>query len=255
MQTVRTTARRLRRAQRRLMLPATDGLYRAIRQAPAVARAVGLIESVRPYTMLHDDGLNGLAVEAARVLDAGIAGAFVECGTWKGGASFLMAGILEQRHDPRTVWMFDSFEGLPPTQDIDGLVGDMPWGPEHPWYQDNNAAGIDGVRRAAAALGLAHRCRMVPGWFADTVARDADAIGPIALLRLDGDLYDSTKTCLEALYHRVVPGGSVILDDYHTWDGCAVAVHEFLGARRLPHRIASPGESVGPVVIRIPSRS
>ncbi|MDQ3275320.1 MAG: TylF/MycF family methyltransferase [Actinomycetota bacterium] len=62
-------------------------------------------------------------------------------------------------------------------------------------------------------------------------------IGPISVLRIDGDWYESVKTCLVELYDQVSRGGFVIFDDYFVWEGCAVAVHEFLGERKLGHRL------------------
>ena len=81
------------------------------------------------------------------------------------------------------------------------------------------------------------------GWFEETVARDAAEIGPIAMLRLDADLYESTKICLESLYSCVVPGGIVIADDYNYFEGCKKAVDEFLSEfpKTLIHRIDPAG--------------
>ena len=71
--------------------------------------------------------------------------------------------------------------------------------------------------------------KAVPGH----LARDHEGIGDIAILRLDGDWYASTKICLEYLFHKVVPGGFVIIDDYGTYDGCKRAVDEYLSSNRL----------------------
>ena len=65
------------------------------------------------------------------------------------------------------------------------------------------------------------------GWFQDTVPKDVEEIEKIAILRLDGDLYASTKVCLEYLYDKVVPKGLIIIDDYGTYEGCKKAVDEF----------------------------
>lgn len=64
------------------------------------------------------------------------------------------------------------------------------------------------------------------GWFQDTLP--AADISEIAVLRLDGDWYASTKVCLEHLHDKVVSGGFVIIDDYGCYDGCRKAVDEFL---------------------------
>ena len=68
---------------------------------------------------------------------------------------------------------------------------------------------------------------MVKGWFQDTLPEYKGNVGKIALLRLDGDWYESTRCCLENLYGNVVAGGWVIADDYQL-PGCRRAVDEFL---------------------------
>jgi O-methyltransferase len=85
------------------------------------------------------------------------------------------------------------------------------------------------------------------GWFQDTVPAAAEKIGPIALLRLDGDRYDSTKVCLESLYSNVRRGGIVVIDDYGQFEGCRRAVDEFTSKMPIPfmlHRIDCTG-SIG----------
>ena len=109
--------------------------------------------------------------------------------------------------------------------------------PEDPWYHDNCSATLEDVRSSAAALGLTAYTHFVKGWFEHTLPVQRQRLGPIALLRVDGDWYASVRCCLEQLYDQVVDGGLVVLDDYYAWDGCAIATHEFLGSRRLAHRI------------------
>ena len=74
---------------------------------------------------------------------------------------------------------------------------------------------------------------IVKGWFQDTLILNQIRIGPIALLRIDGDWYESTKVCLECLFDNVANGGYVIIDDYGFFPGCRKAVDEFLASRGL----------------------
>jgi len=173
------------------------------------------------------------------VIARGIPGAFVECGVWRGGMSFLMAKRARQRGEKKTVWMFDSFEGLPPPEAIDGNAA-IEWtkNVDSPLYYDNCTASIEEVRASAVALGLGDQVEIVKGWFDETIPQVKDDIGEIAVLRIDGDWYRSVKTCLEELGPRVVPGGIVILDDYDTWEGCALAVHEYLAEGVFPYHIS-----------------
>lgn len=71
------------------------------------------------------------------------------------------------------------------------------------------------------------------GWFQHTLPEIKNEIDQIAILRLDGDWYDSIKVCLENLYDKVVPGGLVVIDDYGYYEGCTKAVDEFLESRNV----------------------
>jgi hypothetical protein len=197
------------------------------------------LERVLPLTMVPPETLIHLAGVVRSALADGIPGDFVECGVWRGGAAFLMADLVRSAGvRDRKVWLMDSFEGLPPVEDIDGPAAlEYTRNTDSSWYYENCRASIDDVRQSANALGLSSYTRMVKGWFEETLPATRDEIGAIAVLRLDCDWYASVRCCLEALYDQVAPGGYIIMDDYYTWDGCAVAVHEFLGTRRLAHRI------------------
>jgi O-methyltransferase len=198
-----------------------------------------IIEKIRPFTMVLDRSLVELARQVRTILALEVPGDFVECGVWRGGASFLMAELLRQAGVlDRRVWLFDSFDGLPPPEEIDGARA-LAYPKDHasPWYHDNCRASLEEVQGNVAALGLDGWVRLVKGWFEATLPVHRDRIGPIALLRIDGDWYSSVRCCLDNLYDQVVDGGLVILDDYYAWDGCAIATHEFLGGRRLGHRI------------------
>ena len=197
------------------------------------------IARVRPYTMVRDGALRDLALQVRAVLVYAIPGDFVECGVWRGGAAFLMAECLRKAGiSDRQVWLFDSFEGLPTPEPIDGhAVEEYSRNPNSRWYYNNCEASLEDVRQGAAHLGLTEYLRFVKGWFEETLPVHRDSIGPISLLRLDCDLHNSVSCCLDNLYDHVSPNGFVVLDDYFTFDGAAVAVHEFLGSRRLAHRL------------------
>jgi hypothetical protein len=72
------------------------------------------------------------------------------------------------------------------------------------------------------------RFEIVKGWFDETVPKFAAEQSTIALLRLDGDWYESTMVCLTHLFPLVPDGGLVIFDDYGYWEGCTRAVHDYL---------------------------
>jgi O-methyltransferase len=197
------------------------------------------IAKIRALSMLPEASLVELGETVTATLRAGIAGAFVECGVWRGGASFLMADLLRlQGVSDRKVWLFDSFEGHRAPAAIDGQAAlEYARNTDDPGYFDNCRVGVEEVRQSAASLGLDSMTEIVKGWFEETLPTTRDRIGPIAILRLDCDWYDSVRVCLESLYDLVAPRGVVIIDDYFSYEGCAIAVHEFLANRRLAHRI------------------
>jgi O-methyltransferase len=167
-------------------------------------------------------------------------GAVVECGVWRGGMSAAVAQLLGPERD---YYLFDSFEGLPPAKEIDGRNA-LAWqnNTTAPTYHDNCRAEIDYAKRAMALAG-ANRAHIVKGWFSETLPVFPSGI-QIAVLRLDGDWYESTMACLDNLFASVVEGGLVIVDDYYTWDGCARAVHDFLSKTRSPCRLRQSAEGI-----------
>ncbi|MEX1254778.1 MAG: TylF/MycF/NovP-related O-methyltransferase [Dehalococcoidia bacterium] len=199
------------------------------------------LDRVRPLSMVAERSLLQLGRYARWALAEDIPGDFVECGVWRGGSAFLIADLLRRQGvQDRKVWLFDSFEGHQPPEEIDGdparaYIAKT----DSPEYFDNCRVPVEDVQRSARGLGLAPFTEIVKGWFDESLPATRERIGPIALLRVDCDWYASVRTCLEQLYDQVSTGGFVIFDDYYDWDGCTVAVHEFLAERRLPHRIAS----------------
>jgi O-methyltransferase len=177
----------------------------------------------RHYTMIPTEIYvpNLLLAHQLRHVD----GCVVECGVWRGG---MIAGIAEVLGPHRAYFLFDSFQGLPPAEEIDGQVA-IAWQTDidSPTYY-NNCTASEMEARTAMRLSKAAQYSIVRGWFEETLPHFKPPC-PIALLRLDGDWYQSTRLCLEYLSPYLARNGIIIVDDYYTWDGCARAVHEFLG--------------------------
>lgn len=184
-----------------------------------------------PYTMLGEGKyLNNLKLCFEF---RGTSGCVVECGVWRGGMSAGMADVLGA---DRQYFLFDSFEGLPPARkELDGAAA-VAWqsNSDSPNFF-NNCTAAQEEAAAAMKLSRATSFSLVKGWFNETIPRFVPPC-EIAVLRLDGDWYESTRICLENLHPHVASGGIVIVDDYYHWAGCARAVNEFLG------RIASSNE-------------
>jgi O-methyltransferase len=188
------------------------------------ARNLGLDWPADALTMIGMQRLTSLQHCVETVLEDDIPGDLVECGVWRGGASILMRAVLAVHGDrKRTVWLADSFEGVPPPD------------PRH--YKADK--GIK-LHRAAAVLAVSEaqvranferygllddQVRFLPGWFKDTL--QSAPFDQISVLRLDGDLYESTIQALDALYPRLSAGGFCIVDDYHAIKACAQAVTDY----------------------------
>ena len=217
-------------------------------------RMIGLLERVQPYTLVGGWGLLALYRLCREAERARIPGAFVECGVYRGGCAGVMAALAGQAEPPRQTWLFDSFEGLPEPSNQD-RENDLAVAGEF-------AAPVDDVERL-----LFDELRLDPagisiqkGWFEDTLPAARERIGPIAVLRLDADLYESTRRCLENLYDQVASGGFVLVDDYYGWPGCRKAVDEILAARneRVEMRLVDPldrAKKLSAVYFRKPSRA
>lgn len=212
--------------------------------------------ALMPWTLVGVQGLEATYRIAVRLNQQDVAGAFVECGVARGGCAALLCRTLFQHPagtgiaaQARTVWLCDSFEGLPEptpedfTAQAPGIAprkGSSKYGRrtgEHirPLPAGSCRGEISEVKHLLlfAERSPADRVRFVRGWFERTLAACSLEIGPIALLRIDADWYSSTKTCLESLYDHVVSGGAVIIDDYQSCHGCKRAVDEFLRRRQL----------------------
>jgi hypothetical protein len=179
------------------------------------------------YTMIGRARLNDLDHCVSTVLAEEVPGDLVECGVWRGGASILMRGILAAWNvTDRKVWVADSFAGLPkPAHPKDTIDLSPEIHPELAVSRDRVAANF-----ALFDL-LDDQVQFVEGYFSDSLP--GVPIEHIAVLRLDGDLYESTSTPLEALYDKVSHGGFVVVDDYGSLDPCREAVDDFRVARGI----------------------
>lgn len=194
---------------------------------------------VHAETMVGPARLDNVEELVARVIAEGIPGDLVETGVWRGGTIILMRAVLAAYGDEeRTVWACDSFEGLP-EPDVDMYPADAEL-----LISNDVVAGMAGSALAVSAERvrenlaryelLDDRVRFVEGWFRDTLP--SAPIEQIAVLRLDGDLYESTMDALVSLESKVSPGGFVIVDDYNGIDACKQAVTEY----RAEHDITDP---------------
>lgn len=212
--------------------PLTVGLVPPLRRWHRARRYARLYKKYRDATMVPDSIWCDNLVLCDRHGHA--PGCIVECGVWRGGMS---AGMAEVLGSGRAYYLFDSFEGLPPADaDRDGAHA-VAWqaDPTGRNYYNNCRAAMDEAATTMRVAGVPAPT-LIRGWFSDTVPCFVPP-EPIRVLRLDADWYASTRTCLEALYPHVAPGGLVLIDDYYAWDGCARATHEYLAGQGHQDRI------------------
>ena len=214
---------------------------------PAHAEKINkIVARVRPYTMVPDEAVvRTIELTIAAASTAHDGDVIAECGTWRGGSSLAM--ILAQQEFFGAVrfpvWMFDSFEGLPEITADDGQLA-VEWQEQShaPEFFSNCAAQLEEVLAMLQREGIEESSyRIFKGWFNQTVIPAAEELersgSQLALLRLDGDWYESTRDCLDALFPRLRKGAPCIVDDYYAWDGCALAVHEYFGRHRIAARL------------------
>jgi O-methyltransferase len=168
-----------------------------------------------------------------RVLAEDVPGDIVETGVWRGGASIMAKAVLHAHGDTRRrVFLADSFEGLPPPN---GVAFPADEGSTFHEYKEL-AVSEEQVKENFRRLGLLdERVITVRGWFRDTMP--TFPVSQIAILRLDGDMYESTIDPLNALYDKISRNGWIIVDDYLWIDACKRAVHDFLDGRGLKAEI------------------
>ncbi len=200
------------------------------RQDPA-KRAEGTDWPLDAETMIGEKRMDNLRSCVTEVVRGNVPGDLMETGVWRGGATIYMRALLEVLGDTeRNVWVADSFEGLP-RPDVEHYPADR--GADL-WTHTVLAVPIEQVRANFARYGLLdERVKFLKGWFRDTLP--TAPVERLAVLRLDGDLYESTILALDALYPKLSRGGFVIIDDY-ILEFCRKAVEDY----RAKHGITDP---------------
>jgi predicted O-methyltransferase YrrM len=174
---------------------------------------------------------------AKYIVENNVDGDVVECGVWRGGVSIMMAAVLKLCHSSKRLFCFDTFEGMDEQVKKEAEQGLAPvdWaGSFHADYV-RSLSGLENVKNNFLNCELLDdNLVFIKGDVLQTLEDSTNVPEKIALLRLDTDLYDSTKRELEILYPRLVPGGILIIDDYGAWPGCKKATDEYFADKRKP---------------------
>jgi O-methyltransferase len=196
--------------------PWNDGLFRADARS-------GRNRHSPAHTMVGILRLENVRELGQRAIDLAIPGDFIETGVWRGGCCILMRGILAVNAiKDRRVYAIDSFAGLPPPKpDLFPLDEGL-----NLHLYAELAVSLEQVQANFARYDLLdEQVIFVKGLFQETLP-SLDA-GPFALIRLDGDLYESTYVTLENLYPKLSPGGFIIIDDYKLLTSVKAAVTDY----------------------------
>jgi O-methyltransferase len=180
------------------------------------------------HTMVGTARLDNLQCAVETILRESVPGDLIETGVWRGGCCMLMKAVLMAYGDrTRRVFVADSFQGLP-KPDVSKAPADA--GDQHHEHEflEVSKEQVEGNFRKYGLLD--ERVVFLKGWFKDTLP--LAPFEKLAVMRLDGDMYESTMDALSSLYDRLSPGGFCIIDDY-ALAGCKKAVDDFRTVRKI----------------------
>jgi hypothetical protein len=183
-----------------------------------------IYDIIKDYTMIDYERIKSLANAIDVIKNQNIDGDIIECGSWRCGTLGFASLYSKSINLKRKIRGFDSFEGLPTPNEIDGDSSKI--------WSGKLAVTIEEGYQNLKSMG-AEDVFLYKGFFEQTLKTNKAEINSISILRIDCDWYSSTKTCLDELYDLVNPGGFIIIDDYGHWQGCRQAVDEFRKNKNL----------------------
>jgi hypothetical protein len=173
-------------------------------------------------TMIGYKRLTNIEFCIIDILNNNIDGDFIETGVWRGGACIFMNAILKYNNiNNKKVWVADSFQGLPE--------------PNSTLYPEDNGdifhtfkelnVSIDEVKKNFEKYNVLNdNVFFLEGWFKDSIK--IAPIEKLSILRLDGDMYESTIDVLFYLYPKLSIGGYCIIDDWSI-SSCKKAIIDY----------------------------
>lgn len=220
---------------------------------PSRIKLFPILEKVSKYTKINILSLFQLHDVVLAVDRAGIDGDIVEMGCWKGGAGAFLAWVVKNKGKrKRKVWLYDSFEGYEESRgnEVSNELEKIEQ-KQSRYHGGAWSSAKEDVSRVCKELNVVEGVEVVPGWFSETVPKSKGRIGKIAVLRIDANLFQATKYCLDELFDLVVEGGYIILDDYQNWVGTRKAVYVFFVEKNFYPAIAyTPTGNLGRAYFR-----
>jgi O-methyltransferase len=194
-------------------------------------RVEGMDQPVEAFTMIGKKRLDNLHDMLNHVRENNIEGDLIETGVWKGGATIFMKIYCDLYGLNKKVYVCDSFEGLPkPSGKFSSDHGDI-----HYTFK-NLAISLESVQQNFNYFHcLDEKVIFIKGFFGQTLPNN-DEIKKLSLLRMDGDMYESTHDVFYALYDKVETNAPVIIDDY-CLRGCRDCVLDFRSAKNIDEEI------------------
>jgi O-methyltransferase len=174
------------------------------------------------YSMAGIDVLKNLNAISSDLVTRGIEGDFVECGVWNGGSAGAISSAFKgaEKH----IWLYDSFEGMPETTEIDGDFAKK--------YIGEAVGSIEKTRECMKIANVKDENLTIrKGWFDQTFP--LPSAKKISILHVDCDWYESVMLTLNKFYPIVSPGGVIVIDDFGHFEGCREAVYDFLNANKI----------------------
>ncbi len=184
-----------------------------------------------PVTMLSPERLRNIRDVITEVIWDGTEGDFIETGVWRGGACIYAKACLKDDNECK-VFVADSFQGLPPPDPrYPADAGDR----HH--EKTELAISMEEVRENFRRFNLLdERVVFLKGWFDQSLP----LLAPdqhFAVIRLDGDMYQSTMDAFVHLYDKLSPGGFCIVDDFGAVAACQKAVNDFRAERGITEQM------------------
>lgn len=209
-----------------------------------ISKIIGVCQ---PFTSTNKKRQLDLIQKTIHCVENGVGGDYVETGVFRGGSSMSMASVLQHYDKLQTLWMYDTYEGMPqPNKDEVKLSGKKP---ALQIYKDRMKldegwckCSLEQVKKNMDKHVGYPYVKYIKGMVEDTLPKHKP--NKIALLRLDTDFYESTAVSLEYLYPRLVSGGYIMIDDYGAFSGCRKAVDDYF-KNKLPKFEYKDGSAIG----------
>ena len=206
----------------------------------ATPKEIELIELAGQFSMTGPVRMWALLQSLKHIKSQNLDGDLVECGVWRGGNLILMRKFADEFFPHKTVFGFDTFEGMSPATDLDvDYAGNKSADMMRKTIKDNSFGNIhaycdlDSVRENLKVCSAYKNVRLLKGRVEDTLRVKNNLPKSISLLRLDTDWYESTKMELDVLFPRLVSGGVLIIDDYGHFKGAKKAVDDYFSGRDI----------------------